>query len=88
MGDGGVIGVIKMKNVMSGRKPDYKLKIKDDRTERWMEIGAAWKNMDGSISLRLNMCVVLSERLGVEPVLFPVDPEKKIYGKEKIMANE
>ena len=65
------------KEIMSSRKPDYRLKIKDEKTERWMDVGAAWKNKEGSISIRLNMCVVLNERLGVEPVLFPAEPEKK-----------
>jgi hypothetical protein len=72
------------KEVMSGRKPDYRLKIKDEKTERWMDVGAAWKNQDGSISIRLNMCVVLNERLGVEPVLFPADPEKKIIEAPRV----
>lgn len=72
------------KQIMSGRKPDYRLKIKDDKTERWMDVGAAWKNTDGSISVRLNMCVVLNERLGVEPVLFPADPEKEVSDEKKV----
>jgi hypothetical protein len=76
------------KQIMSGRKPDYKLKIKDEKTERWMEVGAAWKNTDGSISVRLNMCVVLNERLGVEPVLFPADPEKKADGVKQVEESE
>ena len=66
------------KQFMSGRKPDYRLKVKDEKTERWVDVGAAWSNKEGSISIRLNMCVVLNERLGVEPVLFPVEPEKKV----------
>ena len=71
------------KQVMSGRKPDYKLKVKDEKTERWMEVGAAWKNNNGSISVRLNACVVLSERSGVEPVLFPAEWERGDDSREK-----
>lgn len=65
-----------MKKELSNRQPTYKMKVKDAKTERWMEVGAAWKNEDGSISVRLNTCIVLDSRFGVEPVLFPVESKE------------
>jgi hypothetical protein len=76
------------KEITLGRKPDYRLRLKDDKTGRWVDVGAAWKNENGSISVRLNMCVVLNERLGVEPVLFPVEPEKKTDDEQQDKETE
>lgn len=45
-----------------GRKPDFRLKVFDKDTEESGEVGAGWRNDDGSISIRLNGWVVLSQR--------------------------
>lgn len=76
--DPGRIASGMLKKESSGRMPTYKLKVKDEKTSKWLEVGAGWKNGDGSISVRLNACVVLDARLGVEPVLFLTDWEKTI----------
>lgn len=64
------------KKEFPSRKPNYRLKVKDEKADRWMEVGVGWENRDGSISVRLNTCVVLDARFGVEPVLFPVDSKE------------
>lgn len=62
------------------RKPDYRLKAFDKTTERAAEVGAAWKNDTGSISIVLNPCVVLTADSPYALTLFPV--EEKTRGKE------
>lgn len=44
-----------------GRKPDYRLKVFDKNTEESGEVGVGWLNDNGSISIRLNSCVVLGQ---------------------------
>lgn len=57
----------------SGRKPDFKLKILDKTTDEKSEIGAGWKNDDGSISIVLNMCTTVSRDPNQVLTLFPVE---------------
>lgn len=45
-----------------GRTPDYDLSALDKDTERRGQIGVGWDNEDGSISIRLNMNVVIDSR--------------------------
>jgi len=43
-----------------GNTPDYRLKMFNKMTDEKGEVGAGWLNEDGSISIRLNPCVQLS----------------------------
>lgn len=48
---------------MAGKKPDYTLSAMDKDTERLKgNVGIAWINEDGTISIRLNPFVVLDTR--------------------------
>lgn len=42
-----------------GRKPDYIIKAMDKVTKEKGEIGVAWMNLNGSISIRFNRFVVV-----------------------------
>jgi hypothetical protein len=56
------------------RKPDYKLKALDKFSGRKNnDLGAAWKNEDGSISIVLNPCVQISSNADLVLNLFPRD---------------
>jgi hypothetical protein len=55
------------------RRPDYNLAALDRGNEEKGKVGAAWKNVDGSISIRLEPFVVL--RAGVVLTLFPRSEE-------------
>ena len=70
------------------RKPDYKFKVLNKSTELKGEIGAAWKNTDGSISVVLNPCVVLNANDDLVLNLFPQDEEKKPLKKLSNPINE
>ena len=44
------------------KKPDYRLKILNKKTDKSNQnAGAAWVNKDGSISLIINPCIVLDD---------------------------
>lgn len=58
------------------RLPDYKLKILDKKTGTKGEVGAAWLNEDNSISIQLNVCVVLERKPDVVITLFPNDQHR------------
>jgi hypothetical protein len=54
------------------RKPDYILKAMNKETdEKTGRIGAAWQAPDGSISIALDLCVVLDARDKLVLTLFP-----------------
>ena len=59
------------------RKPDYRLKVLDKESGKSGQAGAGWKNEDGSISISLDLCIVLP---GGNPnlviTLFPADEKK------------
>lgn len=42
------------------RKPDFRLKLKDPESGATSEVGAAWLNSEGYLSIKLNVGVVLS----------------------------
>ena len=44
-----------------GRSPDYNLSFLDKGTDQRGRVGAGWRNDDGSISIKLNVKVVLAE---------------------------
>lgn len=58
-----------------GNRPTHRLKVLDKVTGQRDRVGAGWLNKDGSITIRLNMCVVLSENDLMDRVLtlFPAD---------------
>jgi len=60
-------------------KPAYRLKILNKVTDaKCNDAGAAWLNPDGSISLKIAPCVVLSENKDeMLYTLFPLDKENK-----------
>jgi hypothetical protein len=63
-----------------GRSPDYRLKLYDRDLKKGGDAGAAWVNEDGSISITLNIGIVLQERDGLSINLFknePYDPAKR-----------
>jgi hypothetical protein len=61
----------------SGRQPSHRLKVFDKTTGRSDRVGAGWQNADGTISVVINMNVVLSEATLADRTLtlFPVDQE-------------
>lgn len=56
---------------MAGRKPDYRLAALDKETDDTDRVGAAWKNDNGSISIRLNTFVHLIGNKNLVLTLFP-----------------
>ncbi len=63
---------------MAGRKPDYNLQVMNKETDKRGTAGAAWENDDGSISISLNACIVLTDSPALEIRLFPnTKPENK-----------
>lgn len=55
------------------RLPEYKLKALDKVTSQKSEVGAGWLNPDGSISIKLNLCVCLWQQANLVLTLFPND---------------
>jgi len=44
---------------MSGRQPDYRIAALDKLTDQQQQVGAAWRNPDGRISIQFDPFVVL-----------------------------
>lgn len=61
------------RDAWNSRKPDYRLSVKERGGENRGTVGAAWKNDDGSISIKLTPCVAITSRDDVTIVLFPVE---------------
>ena len=60
------------------RRPDYKLKVWDKDTGARTEVGAAWRNADGTLSVTVYPCVILTDVNTQSPrqlKLWPVDRE-------------
>lgn len=62
-----------MSKPTGGRRPDYNLGALDKDTNERGTIGAAWRNPDGTINIRVNAFVELAGRRGLILTLFPVD---------------
>ena len=61
---------------MDARKPDYRLTVYDKAEKKGLgEVGAAWKNEDGSVTITLNAFVNLSynPRFGLR--LWPIEKQ-------------
>lgn len=61
---------------MAGRKPDYKLMAKDATIDKWIKVGAAWVNENGSVSIDLDPFVVLRGQDHLSLALYPNDDKK------------
>lgn len=59
----------------TSRKPEYKLKAMNKFNDEKAEVGAAWLNEDGSISVVLNPFVVLKRKKSLVLTLFPNTPK-------------
>jgi len=70
-----------------GRKPDYRLAALNKETSEQNNIGVAWKNDDGSISIRLNAFIRLESNPDLVLSLFPND-EKPWPKKRKVFKPE
>lgn len=56
------------------RKPDYNLKAIDPKTgETSGRIAAGWIEEDGSVTIKLDMCIRLDAKDGLTYKLFPSD---------------
>ena len=60
----------------AGKKPTHLLKVKQRDGDGKTTVGVGWLNEDGSMSLALNPCVVLSWTDNVMINAFPVELEK------------
>jgi len=56
---------------MNSRKPDYRVKALVKSTGAKAEVGAAWKNEDGSISVILDPFIFLIQDGNLLVTLFP-----------------
>lgn len=66
------------------RTPDYHLKALNTRTgERTGKVGAAWKNDDGSVSIKLDMFVTLMYDPDLLVTLFVNDRPSPVVPGEK-----
>jgi len=63
--------------VSEGRRPDYILVVKRRDGEDRTYAGAGWTTEHGGISLKLNPCVVLTDREDVWLLLKPNDEKPK-----------
>jgi hypothetical protein len=55
----------------TGNLPDYVVKVKERNSEARTQIGAAWAREDGSVTIKLNPCVVISWKDDVYITLYP-----------------
>lgn len=58
-------------------KPDFKLQAWIPNTREYTVAGAAWLKEDGSISIKLNPCIVLSWKDNIVIKLFPTANDRK-----------
>lgn len=55
------------------RRPDYALSVMNTKTGGRGKVGAAWREKDGSIQIRLNPMVTLTDAWDHVLMLFPND---------------
>lgn len=60
---------------MTGNKPDYTVTVFDKNNPDYKgQIGVAWiDSANGSVSIKLNRCTVLTERDGLIIKMWPID---------------
>lgn len=56
----------------TGRKPDYWLKAMNKDTNEKRKIGAAWNNVDGSISIDIDAFTLINSSPALVLTLFPI----------------
>lgn len=61
-------------------RPTHVLSVKEREGKGTCRVGVGWLNPDGSVSIQLNPCVVLSARDDVFISLFPVNEEEGDHG--------
>jgi hypothetical protein len=61
---------------VAGRMPDYRLSALNKSTNEKNNVGAAWKNDNGTISIRVDYCVVIHSSKDLVLTLFPADYKK------------
>lgn len=64
-----------------GRKPDYTLSALDKTTGEKNVVGAAWRNSDGSIRIKINAFVVLPGGSNTVLTLFDVEETARKFGR-------
>ena len=65
------------------KKPDMRLKFLNKTTSEKGDLGAAWKNDDGTINIRLNAKVVLTQEPDEILTLFPAEYTPKYSSAPK-----
>jgi len=66
-----------MNEKFEARRPDYILSVKvKDAAASKRRLGAAWQNNDGSVSIQLDPCTVISWKDNVYMTLFPTPADK------------
>lgn len=59
-------------------QPDYVLKIKQKQTTATRKAGVGWKNIDGSITIRLDLCTTLTDDTDILITLFPKEKQSDV----------
>lgn len=63
-----------------GRKPDYKLSVLSKSNEHKGNVGVAWENKDGSISIKLNPFVTLA---AIQELIITLFPNEDTWTKKR-----
>jgi hypothetical protein len=58
---------------MPSKKPTHRLSVREKNGEGRCIIGSGWLWPDGSVSIKLNPCVVLTSKDEVNIKLFPIN---------------
>lgn len=56
-----------------GGLPTHRFRVLDKTTDQKNEIGAAWLNTDGSLTVVLNICTILQSDKNLVYTLFPIE---------------
>lgn len=65
-------------------KPTHILKVLEKTTDHRTEVGVAWQNKDGSLTISLNPCIVLAPNQNHVITLFKIDDPAPPPGKKII----
>lgn len=77
--------------LQKGKKPDYLLKVLHKHNNQRGTIGVAWRQSDGSISIAMNLCAVLTSDPDLVITLFPNDADDffgKVNTKGRVAVDE
>lgn len=82
----------KQKEPFQTRSPDFRISGFNKRNNDKGELGAAWKNKDGSITLRISPFIVLPPLADMIITLFPNKPFKagqsSVDSKDEVSPQE